>query len=169
MLVNQNEIKETAALELLRRKKPVAADIWKTVAADGKLRLDLYHELKKLKKNNLFPAAYRNQQSFAESMLWESFDDEMPTSLTYVGEQMAPYKGSQKKFYLFKVIFEYDGERSEYLGVSGPFPNDSKTFFVEGHITGTYFDAEYAKGLEKKLLKEYLSYFEEEEILKEKE
>jgi len=167
--VNQNEIKESAALELLRRKKPVAGDIWKTVAADGKLRLDLYRELKKLKKTNLFPADYRSQKSFAESMLWESFEDEMPTSLTYVGEQMAPYKGSQKKFYLFKVIFDYDGERSEYLGVSGPFPEDSKTFFVEGHITGTYFDAEYTKGLEKKLVKEYLAYFEEEEILQEKE
>jgi hypothetical protein len=167
--VNQNEIKESAALELLSRKKPVQGDIWKTVAADGKLRLDLYRELKKLKKTNLFPAVYRNQQSFAESMLWESFEDEMPTSLTYVGEQMAPHKGKQEKFYLFKVIFDYDGERSEYLGVSGPFPENSKTFFVEGHITGTYFDAEYAKGLEKKLVKEYLAYFEEEEIPQEKE
>jgi len=161
LLVNENGIKETAALELLIRDKPVSVDTWKSIASDGKWRLDLYRELKKLKKVKLFPSAFQTQRYFAEAMLWESFEDEMPARLEFIGEQLAIYKKREHKFFLFKVIYEYDGERSVYLGIAGPFPKDTKKYYIENHISGTQFDTEYTKGLEKKLLKEYLAYFEE--------
>ena len=159
--VNENGIKETAALELLSRDKPVSIDTWNCIASDGKWRLDLYRELTKLKKVKYFPSAFKNQRDFAEAMLWESFEDEMPARLEYIGEQLAMYKKSEHKFFLFKVIYEYEGEKTVYLGIAGPFPKDIKKYFIENHVSGTQFDTEYTKGLEKKLLKEYLAYFEE--------
>jgi uncharacterized protein YbaP (TraB family) len=161
LFVDESGIKETAALDLLSRNKPVSADTWKSIATDGKWRLDLYRELKKLKKEKLFPAAFLNQRDFAEAMLWESFEDEMPDRLEYIGEQVAMYKKREHKFFLFKVIYEYDGEKTIYLGIAGPFPKDTKKYYIENHVSGTQFDTEYTKGLEKKLLKEYLAYLEE--------
>lgn len=166
LLIPQHDIQLSAAIELNERNKPVQKKIWEELAADPKIRLELYRSLKKQKKGNLFPDFSLSQRAFSESMLWESFEDELPDEIQFLQEQEAVYKGKKNNFFLYKIIYKSEGEFAAYLGVAGPFDLRKKVIYPEEHISGTYYDEEYTPGFTKKMLANYLKQFEETEVVK---
>jgi hypothetical protein len=166
LLVQQHDIQLSAAIELSERNKSVQKKIWEELAADPKIRLELYRSLKKQKKLNLFPETFLNQRAFSESLLWESFEDELPDEIQFLQEQEADYKGKKNNFFLYKIIYKSEGEIAAYLGVAGPFDLRKKVIYPEDHISGTYSDEEYTPGFTKKMLANYLKQFEETEVVK---
>ncbi len=164
--VAQHDIQLVTALKLIEKNKPVPKKIWQELAADSKIRLELYRSLKEQKKINLFPETFLNQRAFSESLLWENFDDEEPDEIQFIEEQEALYNGKKFNFFLYKVIFKYEGETSTYLGISGPFDLRKKVIYPEDHISGTYSVEEYTPGFTKKMLALYLQQFEETEVAK---
>ena len=159
MALGQPDLREAAALALARKEQPVPPAIWDSIASVDRLRLDLYRSLEKMDKLKWFPKHYRNQSDFAISSLWESFEDETPNRIEPIGREEIDFGKKKKIFYLYKVIYEYDGERAEYLGVSGPY--SGKNLTPDEEWSGVYWDEDYTRGLEKKHLKAYLDQFKE--------
>lgn len=161
MALRQPDLRESAALALARKGQPVPQAIWDSIASVDRLRLDLYRSLEKMDKLKWFPKRYRNQSDFAIASLWESesFEDEMPTRIEPIGKEEMEIGKKKKTFYLYKVIYEYDGERAVYLGVSGPY--SGKALMPDDEWSGIYWEDEYTRGLEKKHLKAYIDQFKE--------
>lgn len=119
-------IQKLALMALVSNNQKIDAVIMQKIVADKVYRADVYEELKKLGKLHLFPAAYLNQKSIAESEMWNyASDEEDPQKIQFVGERMAVYKGTKSKFYLYKVQYSYDNQVQSYLGVVGPYKTGS--------------------------------------------
>lgn len=131
-----NNVKLTAAVELLKLKQPVDPAIFMTIAADKGYRVSLYEKLTEFKMDKAFPEKYRNQRAFAESYVDDNSDYTFD-KIEFIGEKISPYKGTMKRFFLFKVTFvDYDDERVSRLAISGPFKFDPAHLLLEGYMTG---------------------------------
>ena len=88
---------------LLRNNKPVPDSLFNKYAAIDDYRAELYTDLKKMKKENLFPQAYRKQELFARSLLQNSeriytkFD-----TLVFIEKVPVTYKGEKGFIYFYK-------------------------------------------------------------------
>jgi uncharacterized protein YbaP (TraB family) len=133
-------IKKEAAIQLIRNKQPVPAEVLLKLAADDNLRTQLYHELKELKKTALFPAQYATQQYFGKSAMYEmASDDYNVKKITFLGKRTAKYKGKQYTFYLYHVVME-DDEPAGYLGVAGGYKPGSTTLETAVELSGIHWD-----------------------------
>jgi hypothetical protein len=132
------------------------------------VRLDLYRELNKVNKSQLFPVKYATQKYFAESELyWIASDDEEVSELTYIGERVTSFMGKKQKFYLFKATYIREDSRESYLAVAGPYPIESKKLIESSDASGLYTDEPFNAG---KMDKQFQSYLTETEVyLKEKD
>jgi hypothetical protein len=157
----QPEIRQAAALRLAERKLAVPASMWDTLASLDKHRAELNRRLEDMGQQRLFPAKYRSQRHFAIASLWENTDDEEPSAIEFIGTEDMDFRGKKSRFYLYRVVFESEGERSVYLGIAGPYKPKEKALLPPDPITGVYWDEEYTRGLEKKQLRAYLDQFVE--------
>ena len=137
------------------------------IAEDKNYRKDLYDELKRMNKLKLYPPKFATQQKIAESEIYLlASDEEMPSSITFVGERTTNFMGTKQKFYLFKVSFEGDEYSTSYLGITGPYPLVSKEILASSTSAGVYWEEEYDKKKVDVFFKKYL--FEVEKDLKER-
>jgi hypothetical protein len=133
-------IKHIAAVTLIRNGRPVSSAEIKKIAADNEYRADFYEELKKLNKAGLFPAEFATQQNMGMSYVYTSilYEDDMEGSeihLVYIKKIEQDYKGTRKRFFLFRVNLgsgeEYVGDnvpadQESYLAIAGPFDMEPK-------------------------------------------
>ncbi|HYE56365.1 MAG TPA: TraB/GumN family protein [Chitinophagaceae bacterium] len=159
--LRQGNIKTAAALSLLRLNEPVDAAIIEAIAADKDYRGYFYDELKDLKREKLFPAKYLNQKSFAETYIYNSDDDEKPSTLQFIGERTATFNGKKQRFYLYKTVYEYEDRQYAYLAVGGCFDTDPKKFESSYDISGIYWEEEFSQSAIDKHFKAYLAAYEE--------
>ena len=159
-------IQYDAATELIRIGQAIDPAILLALAADNMYRVSLYEELQKKGVQNVFPVKYLNQKAFAEAYL-EDARDELSFSANFIGEKVVPYKGTRKKFYLYKVTIGDDGDKYSYLGISGPFDLDEKKLLLsKDHISGIYEEEEFSKSAIDRHFRLYMLQFEEEETIR---
>jgi len=156
-------IKERAAVALLKCGQKVDPMQLENIAKDNFYRLTLYEDLEELKKQNLFPAKYYTQQLFAQSDIFQSAsDDYEPTAVTFIGVKTALFMGKQKRFYLFKVTYDYEeGEQETYLGVAGPYSIQPGKIITRSQVGGLYQDKAYDPAKVNAQFKDYLKQMEE--------
>ncbi|PWU03862.1 MAG: hypothetical protein C5B52_02565 [Bacteroidetes bacterium] len=144
VLLENNQTPSTLALDKL--------------AADKFERTNLYDELDKAKKTSLFPQKYLNRKAFAESYLWNSFDDDEPASVEFVGTRTELYEGKKKIFYLFKINFDPE-DPSYYLGISGPYDPNSTSSSLKIPVAGYFEEENYDPKRLDEFLRKFLNYY----------
>jgi len=141
----------------MANNQPVDSRTLYTLATTDEYRHDLYTELKKIGKQNQFPASFLSQEQMAKSKLYEyaASKPNPPYFMEYVTAKVVTYKGKQQKFLLFKIN-PTDFGGAYYLGVAGPYSLNSKEYISSHEATGLYREKEYdAKELDN-FLKDYL-------------
>jgi hypothetical protein len=130
------DLKKLVFLGLTKHGEPVSQYHALEIAADKYYRIAFYEELAKGGNEKLFPRKYLNQKSFAESYLYQSFDEDEPSKIIPLGERVSTFHGKKQKFYLYKVVYQYDGEELSYLGISGPFAVNHSVALSDDSIAG---------------------------------
>jgi hypothetical protein len=159
-------VKKSAAIALARNNRPVPASVWLAIAKDPEYRVDLYKELKKMQKENLFPSDYRTQVGLAEGYVFNAvFDEEEDATrpeLIFIKRVAYEYKGSKKLFYIFRANYDYettapadsneiDEEPATTLTnesrftVAGPFDPDKTKLSIDEkeNISGMWYDDKF--------------------------
>ena len=157
------EFKQAAIIALAKNNQTVSPAEIEKVAENKEYRVDLYEGLKKLGREKLFSAKYSNQKSLAESELYLIGSDEYDvSSITFIGERTTAFLGKRKKFYLFKITFDYgeDGTGS-YLAVTGPYDPASKNLVTSTIASGFFGEETYDKTKVDKQFKAYLAAMED--------
>jgi len=147
--IKSTDLREEAALALVKNNQPVAPAILEKIAADKSLRIHLYTELVKCKKEKLFPAIYHTQKSFSESGLYTVAQDNEYDSISirFVEIRKAMYMGKMQTFYLFNLTYNNeDGQQMGHLSVAGPYTAGGKPV-TESDISQIVWDEEYAPHL----------------------
>jgi hypothetical protein len=110
-------------LALLKLKQIVSPAEVRKLAADRGYRTYFYTELKAIGKQDLFTPEFLTQQQFADAYIYNYANDEEDnnTVCKFLLEKTAVIKGVQKRFYLFKVSFNYDEAPESHLAICGPF------------------------------------------------
>jgi hypothetical protein len=140
-------IKMEAVKALVKNGQVIPASEIEKLAIDKNFRVNLYHELKALKKQQLFPVAYARQQRLGESEIYQIASDEYEVGATlFIGERTRTYQGQKKKFYLYKVTLNFeDGKKESYLGITGPYDPNAKELISFSDASGIYWDEQFDK------------------------
>lgn len=117
-------IRYSTAMLLLRNQRAVPDTLWNEFATLDDFRYELYTDLKKQNKTNLFPAPYKTQQQLLQSRLYSLEEYSKPDTLAYVTKlplQYKDYKG-------YVHVFKYKEKKDDYgwkLATAGLVPEDS--------------------------------------------
>lgn len=118
------------AESLWKAGQEVDAKIVEGIAATPTLRRNLYDTLKKMDKLSLFPKAYKNQASMAESLLYDFSArryEFYPDSIVVLKARSYDYKGTKYRIFPYKMGYKNDeGELAWYLGMAGLYPWSKK-------------------------------------------
>lgn len=152
-------VKYYATIALLDKKKEAPASVLLTIAADTAYRVMLYDEMKRLKIEKHYPVKYLNRRSFADAYLYNGVEDP-PERIVFIRERTAVFKGKKQKFFVYKLMYGETDEDS-WLGISGAFGLDTKSFIPAENISGMYGEETFKQSLIDKHLKAYLAYYEE--------
>ncbi len=120
-------VKNRAVLALIKNNKPVAEKEIRKFAADKEWRTAFYESLKEINKASLFPKEFYSQVKFAESYLQVSLSESYEVdvkSMQLVKEKTAEIDGKMKRFYVYKVILDYDEDKTPRFAVCGMFDMD---------------------------------------------
>jgi len=155
-------LKEETAYLLLKMKKTVAPAVINTLAALPSVRAELYYDLKEIHQLNLFPAAYLNQQSLAESDLYSIYaddgdDKEGPDGIRFLETAIGNCNGENYRFYLFKIISGKGAEARSYLGIAGGYGIKDNNLEVKVNYSRIDYDTELKDGNRKELFKACLA------------
>ncbi|HEY1871717.1 MAG TPA: hypothetical protein VGG71_11710, partial [Chitinophagaceae bacterium] len=168
------DIKKEAAIALMKNNKPVSTLVLKQVAEDKYERANLYDDLNKINKANLFPTDFRSQQKMAESYIYQSMhdnDDDVDytdAEFIYIKNTEYRYKGEKKRFYFFRINFPQTEEDStdddeikepnSYLAVAGPFELDATKIDIDvkKNIAGIYYDKKFDGSLLDEYFKDFI-------------
>ena len=153
----QLNIKEIAAIGLLKNDQSVDPIEIQKIAENENYRSGLYIALDAIGKANVFPSKYSSQRSIAESDVYAMANDEYEAeSIEYVGQRTVRYKGAKRKFLLFKVLYKYEGDESEsFLAIAGPYGLKGKAV-ANPEIVSFYTDEQFDKKKIDQHLRQYL-------------
>ena len=157
----QINVKENAAVALLKNSQVVDRVQLERIAADRDYRSDLYSQLVEVGKEKSFPSRYSSQESIAESDIYIIASNEYePSTVQFIGERMAEYKGAKQKFLLFRITYKFDdGETETYLGITGPYIRRKKVI-TNSEMAGMYLDEPFDVNKVDQHLKVYLKQHE---------
>lgn len=160
--LNEKEVKYEALIALIKNDQTVSPAEVEKLAEDKNYRTQLYDELKKLKRLDLFPNKYATQLKIAEGEIFVlSIDDDYePSSVTFIGERTAEFMGKKQKFYLFKVSFSDDEGITSYLGITGPYSLTGKEIITESEASGLSWEEEYDKSKTEEQFKKHIAEME---------
>jgi hypothetical protein len=130
LLVNNQEISQSAVVRL---------------AKDRVYRTYIYDLLKDYHKQSLFPATYRTQKYFAESIAYSKIsDDDDPTEFVFLADRKMLFKGKYYRFFFYK--YSYSDTSEKKLVCAGPFNSDpaslSRDLTSSDVYEGTYSESE---------------------------
>jgi hypothetical protein len=154
-----------AVLLLLKNKQQVPAAALDSLAADKGLRPTFYSDLKELKKTNLFPKKYLKQSLFVESEIHNLANDELEaSSIEFVQKKKATVKGKTYVFYLYKVTYEGEENKSwSYLGIVGGYDVAGKNPETLKWMSDLVMDEEFDANRVGEQFDTFLKQIEEEE------
>jgi uncharacterized protein YbaP (TraB family) len=132
-------IKVLAVNKQIISQKPILK-----LATDKSYRVDLYNELKKIKKQTLFPKQYLTQQSFAESIVYNAAteDDDEPSALTLLAQKIILFKGKKSRFFFYKITLG-DEDKTYRLACAGPFDTNLLKLSPDKATGALYYKEDY--------------------------
>ena len=156
-------VKQNAAIALLKNNNKVQPAQIEKIAADRTSRIEFYNRLEKIGKQNIFPAKWQTQKSFAESYLYNyinedgDLDDESLT-LQYVSDKIEKKNGKQYRYFLFKATIDNGDSKETHLAICGPFDFDKSKVLINGddEKEEIFYDEPYNPASIDKLFKTYL-------------
>ena len=153
-LENDEDLKLLCTKLLLKNNATVSPKDLNYLASQPSVRLLLYEELVKYKKQDRIDKKYSTQKMLAESEVREylSYDDEYPEMVEFFKEKNIIRNGEKMKILVFKYSYA-GGEGASYAVMAGPYALKAKEF-KRGDLT-TSFYPEYTteKELNEKLAK----------------
>ena len=125
-------LKQTVALLLIRNGRSVPDSVLRSLAADDWRRAKLYDELVKAGRAELFPAAFRNQEAMAKSVLFGRRAEGREAEMQLVGRQHVVTKAATGFVYFFK--YKVKGQEGWMMGISGIQPEDQKAVNTNSYL-----------------------------------
>lgn len=136
----------TAVRLLLRNKQPLDSTALRPLAADQVYRHDLYKALKDSGRVRLFPAAYRTQKFFGQSLVYAAASDnddlegeDMKISYLTSRDMRATHGKKRLLFYTIK------SNGKTWLACAGPYSPDPARFDPPDAYGSLYSEAEFDK------------------------
>jgi hypothetical protein len=120
------------ALALAKIDKQVPDSTWNLIAASDQYRFVLYERLDKMKKLQLFPAAYKNQEAISRSMMVNSRGFMRASEIQPMGRKYVETKKAKGYVYLFKYRLQKQGDW--LIGMAGVQPLDSTQISLDRSI-----------------------------------
>jgi hypothetical protein len=117
-------------LLLLQHNKPFPDSMLKYFGSMDEYRYELYSDLKRLKKQERFPALYNNHLDLGRSRLLDEKSYSKPDTVVYVDRLSAEYKNKKGFLYFYKYKTKKD-DLVWKLAVVGLAPGDPKQFEFE--------------------------------------
>jgi uncharacterized protein YbaP (TraB family) len=127
---NDKRLKYNTMLLLLDKHKPVPDTLPGYFAKMDEYRYELYTDLKKRKRLNVFPASNNNHLDLGKSALLASDAYDKPDSIAYVDRLQTEYKGKKGFIYFFKYKAKKD-DLTWKLATVGLVPTDPSLFEYE--------------------------------------
>jgi uncharacterized protein YbaP (TraB family) len=127
------DLRQAAALTLIRHNRPVADTILRSLAADDWHRAKLYTELEQAGKLALFPAAFRNQEAMARSVLLGRRPEGREAEVQTVGKQHVVTKSATGYVYFFK--YKQKGRAGWMMAISGIQPDQPGEVNTNSYMT----------------------------------
>jgi hypothetical protein len=125
LLMSKDEsLKMNTAILMLRNNKKVADSIFTSLAAKDQYRSRLYANLERIKRIDVFPAAYNNQEALAKSFLLNDGNKEKFYEIVLVGKRLVELKEKKGYVYFFKYKLSKDDDWQ--MGISGIQPANVK-------------------------------------------
>jgi hypothetical protein len=125
---NDNRLKYSTTMLLLRNKKAVPDTMLKYFAASDDYRYELYSDLKENHLANLFPVAFNNQLALARSKLIDiSNNYNKPDSLVYLDKLPVQFRERSGVVFFFKYKNRKD-DNAWKIATVGIVPADQKKF-----------------------------------------
>lgn len=141
---SQPEIRLASLLACFDAKIPISDSTIRTIAADFRIRNQLYQALSDEGRTDRFPDKWKQQVYFAESDLakWLSnpansghFPDQI--ELLELADSLTQSEAGR----MFAFRFKYSGD-SWRIGISGPQPLNSSEFITSGYLTNSLYKTE---------------------------
>ena len=110
---------ETAVL-MARNGRPVPDSIWLSLASQDAYRSDLYAQLDKAGRSDLFPAAWKTQEAMARANLIYAARYEEPTVIKLAGKKYINTKAAKGYVYFFQ--YKLKDENPWLMAISGVQP-----------------------------------------------
>lgn len=115
LLLNNDRIKMSTALALLKYKKPVADSVWNKLSENKALRNVLISALEKQQRTELIPAKYRSPEATAAGVLYNTMGNRVDT-LVQINKRPFIYQGKDRTVYFFK--YRTEGNDTWKLAIS---------------------------------------------------
>lgn len=116
---------------LLRNNQPVPDSLFTKFASTDRYRVELYNDLKEMKKFDKFPKAEKNQMAMVKSLLLEELDDyKNPDTLVFLDTLAVTYKGQAGRVFFYKYKKMRDDDAWS-LAVAGMQPANKDSVDVE--------------------------------------
>jgi uncharacterized protein YbaP (TraB family) len=110
LMSNDKQLKYKTMLLFIRNEKQVPDSIINSFAADDNYRYDLYKDLNKLYKPNLFPSRYKNHLDLATSKLFNSSEYNKPDSIVFLAKKPLHWVNKDGLIYFFKFKRKKDDD-----------------------------------------------------------
>jgi len=130
---NDKELKYNTMLLLLHHNKPFPDSLLNYFGRMDEYRYQLYKDLKRLKRQEKFPALYNNHLDLGRSSLLDKKTYDKPDSVVYIDRLGAGYKDKKGFFYFFKYKTKKD-DLSWKLAVVGLVPENPEQFEFEDSL-----------------------------------
>lgn len=107
---------------LAKNNKPIPDTILTSLGESDKHRVQLYERLKRVKRLDLFPAAWATQEAMARSVLLNAKSYPKFTEIVPMGKEFVTAKNHTGYVYFFKYRLQANGDW--LMGISGLQPAD---------------------------------------------
>ncbi len=148
---NDKRLKYNTLLLLIQHGKPYPDSLISYYGSMDEYRYELYSDLKKMGRLELFPARYNNHLDLGRSSLMKEAY-ERPDTLVYIDRLTASYKGKTGYIYFYKYKNKTE-DLSWKLATVGLVPMDPKSFEFDDNLRSTpggfnysnFFNSEYIR------------------------
>jgi hypothetical protein len=110
LVSSDKQLKYKTMLLFIRNKKQVPDSVINNFAIDDNYRYDLYKDLNKLNKPNLFPSRYKNHLDLATSKLFNSSEYNKPDSIVFLAKKPLHWAHKDGLVYFFKFKRKKDDD-----------------------------------------------------------
>lgn len=147
------EIRIITTKYLLKNGVKVSADDIELIAKNPVYRFSLYEELSEINQQRLINKKYLTPVMMAESDLYKYLaeDDGTPDKVILITKKQILYENKKQTLFVFKYLFEYDGEEEWVTAIAGPYDTAKGSAMERGILTYSLYDLVEGKELNERL------------------